>query len=339
MAHQMTENDNAVYHKNPAWHGLGTVVEEAPTCMEAIKLAEMEWTIEQEPALVQMNGGEYMTIPGKKVNLRSDLSGQDAIMGVVSEKYSPFQNKDLALFGEALNETGTVKVESCGSLYGGKKVYMLLKGEEFDVKNGDSVYPYLLLSNGHDGSTAFQVIPTTIRVVCANTLNMVVSNAKNGVTPAAIRIKHTLNLENYLEEARIALLEYSSVLEETKEVMHSMAQSEINQQRMKEFFFKCYEKDFGAIPNEEKNKSQARKIAKAQKAFNCFDKRFEEESHMAGNTVWNAFNAYSGMIQHDLHTIGLGHKPSAERKTELNLTGLNQERTLRAMKSAFTMVG
>ena len=26
MAHEMTENDSAVYYKDRAWHGLGTVV-------------------------------------------------------------------------------------------------------------------------------------------------------------------------------------------------------------------------------------------------------------------------------------------------------------------------
>ena len=49
MAHEITEYDNVVLHRTPAWHGLGVVVHEAPTPMEALKIAGLDWNIEQWP--------------------------------------------------------------------------------------------------------------------------------------------------------------------------------------------------------------------------------------------------------------------------------------------------
>jgi len=43
LAHEITETDNLVLAGKPAWHGLGVVTENAPTPMDAIRLAGLDW--------------------------------------------------------------------------------------------------------------------------------------------------------------------------------------------------------------------------------------------------------------------------------------------------------
>ena len=45
MSHEMFENDHALYVGEPAWHGLGTVVENAPTTMDAMRMAKMDFSL------------------------------------------------------------------------------------------------------------------------------------------------------------------------------------------------------------------------------------------------------------------------------------------------------
>jgi hypothetical protein len=82
------------------------------------------------------------------------------------------QNEELADLAEQLNQDGIVKVESCGSLGNGKKVWFLLKGDSIFVTDRDETQPFVLLANGHDGSLSLTIMATTVRVECENKLNI-----------------------------------------------------------------------------------------------------------------------------------------------------------------------
>ncbi len=47
MAHEITQNDGLVLNKRSAWHNLGTIVDKAPTIDEALKIAKLDWTVDQ----------------------------------------------------------------------------------------------------------------------------------------------------------------------------------------------------------------------------------------------------------------------------------------------------
>jgi hypothetical protein len=59
----------------------------------------------------------------------------------------------------------------------------------------DTILPYVLLANSHDGSLALRVVPTSVRVVCQNTLNLALGRA--GSTGVAIR--HLDSLEDRVQ--------------------------------------------------------------------------------------------------------------------------------------------
>lgn len=77
------------YVREKPWHGLGTMVQEAPTSADALRLAGLDWTVEARD--MWLNGG-YEPIPGYKANVRSS---DNKVLGVVSDKYRIVQNADL----------------------------------------------------------------------------------------------------------------------------------------------------------------------------------------------------------------------------------------------------
>lgn len=333
MAHELTNTDKIILHKDKAWHGMGIVVPEAPTVREACDIV-FPWTVIQKKMTVKIDDKTYV-VEGNCLNLRSDTHEQ---LGLVSDDYQVIQPQQMADFCEMLSEHGNVKVETAGSIRGGRRVWFLLKGDAFEIGNGDKIYPYCLVSNGFDRATAYRVTPTTIRAVCSNTLHMSIPRNDSGqLEQSAIVIRHTENAMDRIEEAKIALKRYGTVLQETKSVMEQMAAKPMTKEDCEKFFLECYTADFGDIPANPKDKYENNRRDRAMSAYASFSKRFDDEKAMAGTSAWCAFNAYSGLVQHDLKGRGKDDVARVERRVEQNLFGLNQDRTQAALQRAFQL--
>lgn len=152
------------------WHGLGRIVMDAPASREALELAGLDWQVESR----NIYSGTGAMIPGYRANVRST---DEAVLGVVSDRYRIVQNEEAFQFTDDLLGEG-VTYETAGSLQGGKKVWMLAKLPEKYIIAGDEVTPYLVFFNSHDGSSGVKVAMTPIRVVCQNTLNLALGTAK-----------------------------------------------------------------------------------------------------------------------------------------------------------------
>lgn len=161
--------ESMFYVREKPWHGLGTRVEQAPTSQEALELAGLNWRIEGKPVLTEH--GEI--IPGYQANTR-DSDG--AVMGIVSGRYSIVQNADAFAFTDFLVGDG-ITYETAGSLRGGRQIWLLGKMPERYIA-GDKFEPYICFTNTHDGSGAIRCCMTPVRVVCNNTLNMALRDAK-----------------------------------------------------------------------------------------------------------------------------------------------------------------
>ena len=171
------------------WHGLGTIIQEACTSKEALHLAGLDWEVKQYPVLYKG------TATGHQFNVRSS---DDTVLGVVGARYKPVQNEEAFAFTDELIG-GDVRYETAGSLANGKRVWMLAKMPDTRVLD-DVVEPYLCLTNAHDGFSSMKVCMTPVRVVCQNTLNMALSNAKR-----TWNVRHSGNIENKLAEAQYTL--------------------------------------------------------------------------------------------------------------------------------------
>jgi phage/plasmid-like protein (TIGR03299 family) len=233
MAHEIdrTTGQAAVFVVGePAWHKLGKVISSAVTSAEALKLAVLDWMVTQQPMYLA-NGKQ---VPGRVANVRTDTG---AVLGVVGQGYQVFQNHQAFDFMDAIVADKLALYETAGSLDGGKHVWMLARiPKELRAAGDDVVKPYVLLSNGNDGTKALRMVATSVRVVCNNTLNVALGQGrKTGFTRY-----HSKSLDNRVEEARknLGLIVARTVTFEQQ--IQALAKVSLSETQVQEYFQKLY---------------------------------------------------------------------------------------------------
>ncbi|BBC69093.1 hypothetical protein MMRN_p0620 (plasmid) [Mycobacterium marinum] len=187
------------------------------TAAEALQAAHLAgWNVRkmalqvpQEPALADTSvitpatlavPDFYATVRTNPINRRLD------VLGVVGSKYQPVQNEaSCDLLDALVDQCGGAHFETAGALRGGRETFVTVKlpsSMVFDGKDGsgDRTDFYLAALNSHDGSSAFRLIVSPVRIVCANTQSAAIASAK-----ASFSIRHTGGARTSIAEARNAL--------------------------------------------------------------------------------------------------------------------------------------
>jgi phage/plasmid-like protein (TIGR03299 family) len=181
------------------WHRLGVQVRDAVSSDQAITLASLNWRVEKVPTSYSWNGvarpmGDVFGL------VRSDTGTH---LGTVGSRYQVIQNAEAFRFMDAVLAEHGARYETAGAIYGGAKVWLQVSLPEasFTLAGNDRVEATALLTNPHDGSGVARCIPTSDRVVCANTLRVAVNKAND----RGLSIRHTGSIRGKLDDARRAL--------------------------------------------------------------------------------------------------------------------------------------
>ena len=266
-----------MYDRNKAWDGLGTKVEDAANSADALRLAGLDWAVEQRPVFMR---GWQTPIPNYKANVRNTDS---KVLGIVTDRYQIVQNTDAFAFTDALIG-GDVRYETAGSLKGGKRVWLLAKMPMAKVA-GDDVEPYLCFSNTHDGSGSVKICVTPIRVWCQNTLNLALRTAKRSWAT-----KHVGNLDDKLYEARMTLEladRYMLQLDEQAQRLANVTVTDEKLMKLLEEMFPC---------KEDATERQKNTVKTAKDEFMiCY---FMPDLAKFRGTAWGVVNAMADMVDH-----------------------------------------
>lgn len=333
--HEITETDGLVLHREPAWHGLGVVVRDAPTPTEALQLAGLDYRIDAWPLTAFGPTGDVKPLDNYVANVRSDTHEP---LGVVSTSYRVIQNRDVAEFAESLAEMDdVVKVESAGSIRGGKKVFFLLKGDSFSVRSDDAVEPYILLSNSHDGTNAFRATPTTIRVVCSNTLHMVIPERESGgLKVPTYTIRHTGDIKQRIDECKAALKIYGRSLDNTRQTFDQLADTGVRREQLQAFWLDVYQRLHDPVPVAPETKKEKQKRRRAEQALGQIAERFDRERDLAGASAWNAVNAFTGWAQNDRTFRGKDNDAREDSRNHMRMFGQIADVSNYALEAAQT---
>lgn len=172
------------------WHGIGTIVQDAPTSEEAIRIAKLDWSVDQMPI-----SAARKEIPNYFANIRSDT--QEAL-GIVQGRYQVQQNAESFAFVDDIihnSQGGQCRYETAGSLFNGRRVFLLVRLPEQSIL-GDKIENFLYFTNSHDGSTGLMAGISNVRICCNNTLQIAIRNAQRTWT-----CRHTAVMNSRKEEA------------------------------------------------------------------------------------------------------------------------------------------
>jgi phage/plasmid-like protein (TIGR03299 family) len=305
MAHEITIRENGVTEffcaKEQAWHGLTTPVPANVTAAEAIKLANLDWSIEEVPCLHQMPDGTLHKIEGKKVMRRAD-NGE--VLSVMSDKYKVIQNAEAFDFMDSVVGEGQAVWNTAGSLFGGRRIFanLELEGDLF-VKNDptDTIKKNILITNTNDGTGALLVMVAGIRTVCWNTCN---ANLKAG-SQNMLKIYHRSKFAEKKADAQKALGLALAYYDEFQEAMNQLAAEQVSSSYVEGFI--------NALIPAEKDAATGKTAKRTLDRRDQIDTLFRTGKGNNGETKWDLFNAVTEYVDH--HSNG---RLSKETKLEGN---------------------
>jgi phage/plasmid-like protein (TIGR03299 family) len=212
MAHNLEmENGEVAFALRgaPAWHNLANRIftqdEEVTTetMLQEAKLAN--WNVRLSPVTEHVPESWNDVSNASLVIRDNPFNGGTDILATVGKRYKPVQNEELFAFADAIHDANAdCRWESAGSLRSGKVVFGTVDIPRTMVLDpqgaNDETKLYLIVWTSHDGSVAVQAAVTPVRVVCQNTLNLAMRNAKQ-----SFKIRHTQSVEGRIQVARETL--------------------------------------------------------------------------------------------------------------------------------------
>jgi phage/plasmid-like protein (TIGR03299 family) len=288
MAHAI---EKMAYVGDTPWHQLGSALPpRQPIEVWALK-AGMDWCIRKSPVRFMAGEagtlGSIQTFPDQKVLYRSDTK---APLSVVSTRYQVVQPKEILEFYRDLTEISGFELETAGVLKQGRKLWALARiGKEASLKGNDLVKAYVLLATSCDGTLATTATPTSIRVVCNNTLTMALNGATN-----AVKVPHStvFDAQAVKKQLGISVSHWDAFIYRMK----TLSERKVKTHEAMNFFLKVLcQADSDVDPTQRLMNERA--LKRAQALYDGQGKGATLQS--AQGTAWGLLNAVTQYVDHE----------------------------------------
>ncbi len=354
MAHEIQEHDTVMVTGTQAWHGLGIVVEDAPSPDAALQIAGLDWTVDPAPIYAMHEhapSGEVSRIvcEAHVANVRSDTRD---VLGIVGAGYQAIQNKELAeLVWKASDEGAIPRVESAGSLKNGRVTFMCSRMETMLVGGKDPLAPFFSLINGNDGTRALLGMGHTHRVVCNNTADFAIFESER--TGNIVSLRHTSSIKERIKSIGQMFEGKTQQLAEFKERADALYSRRLNTKEVQRFFLDVYTNHIDHIPpaytpsltttkSDSGMKEDERLRRKAEKTVGSWLMNFESPTctkNGCSGSAWAALNAVTEWSDHQrtVRTTKMSANATQSRQYA-NLIGSSKQFKREAAQDALSLL-
>ena len=294
MAHEISVIDGlaeAAFANDPAWHGLGEVFKPGENrgmnSQQALELAHLDWRVEKQPIFLRDN----IEIPEHFATVRTDIN---KTLGIVGGRYEVQQNHECFDFLDGLCQDGIIEYESAFALNEGRKVVILARMPSFDeIAEGDNSLRYVLFSTSHDGTGCINILPTSVRVVCANTLRLALGKSK-----ATAAIRHTAKKDESLKLAKQWLSQFDEKFTMFRDAARFLAEKQYTPEQARDYIHTLF-----PMPEKAEGKELSKTVVK-----NVEEKRAGVYGavNIASNSLpsikgtwWQLVNAVTWNVDHE----------------------------------------
>ncbi|MGW1193667.1 DUF932 domain-containing protein [Streptomyces sp. NPDC002559] len=319
MAHQVEKFDDGtaafVSANESAWHKLGTVTKGAMTAEEAMRLAYLSgWNVRLLPLTateLTADGATPVEVAEHFATARTHpKTGRTQTLGVVGSDYHAVQNEEHAEFLNLLADESGAHFETAGSLKNGRQVFLTMKmPKSLTIGQSDDVDLYIAAFNSHDGSSAFRVVTTPVRVVCANTVRAAIQGARSSFV-----VRHTAGAKARIAQARSALGLTFRYAEEFEKAAQRMIEAEMTLSELKSVVDELWPVEDNAHPRTKTNQRQR---------WGAISNLFEHADTQAGirGTRWAGYNALTEYANHVAPALGRTADDKAAARAERIISG------------------
>lgn len=336
MSHNINFNEQTGKHsffsvKQKAWHGLGQIVTDFPNSKEAIIFSGLDYKVEKRKLFVNANTnqlpmeGEIKEMPAIEVPnfLATVRTDTQQVLGVVGKDYEVVQNTEAFNFFDAIVEGEGIQYETAGALGKGERIFITAKLPGYiKVGSDDLIEKYLFLTTSHDGFGSITAAFTPIRIVCQNTLNAALANYSN-----CIKIRHTHNAKERLEEAHKVMGISNKLSEELENIFNRWTKITITDSEIKKLIQQAM-----ASSKEVLHNLQSQHFDQLSTCFkNICDNVYEygisnptQQMNTTKGTLFGAYNSITGYFQN------VRSYKNEEAKLKSILYGTSLQRTQKA---------
>ena len=266
----------------------------------------IEGTGAREMIEVPLVGPDGETFENHKGIVGVYSNGNRTGLSVVGANYGLL--KDEEFFG-ILDQVyqGRAVVETAGTLRNGRRVWALVKRDDWAVTAGDTIKSFDLWVNRHDSSGCFELHRTNVRVVCQNTWNLAIGDGRNRV----IGVPHRSGILGNVKAAVATIAAANAKEVEERKRVTALAQVKMSFIDAESFF-----KELVGL-KDDKDESSTR----LKNQVDQLETLFARGSGNEGRTRWDAFNAVTEFVDHNRTVRMTGNRSGAEARFESSLLG------------------
>ena len=228
MAHGMGKDDKGIVVRQPAWHGLSDVLDEAPTRKQAEALVH-DYIVVREPLYrFDDETRDYVQVDDFELNVRQDTQQIFDMVPTKRNDPQPSQVWDVVEAAMKLDGFGNMVVETAGTYNGGADMYVLLKLDKPISVKGDKhgeTVAYLAFQNAYTRNKAFRIQPTNVRVVCQNMSNFADFQAE--ASGLNLSLAHTENLTERMLELEEKMQAWMTGIDLWREAKEELAATKV----------------------------------------------------------------------------------------------------------------
>lgn len=306
--HVNADGSSAYIGRMPAWHQLGTVTGRYMTKEELLSDPSLAYVIFKS----QLHDGLGRPVDAWgtfRWNLADKVAGhKDAaiFLGAVGADYEVIQHDEGFKTIDALvRSVDGAHYETAGVLGKGETVFACADLKLALNVGDDKSYAFLTFSTGHAGNKGHNYRLTITRPVCANTLNLALSEK----TKAQLTIRHTKNAMTRLDSAREALAAMGDDVKRIEDRLNFLAQRRMNREAMMFVMDRLFPKKMDAADGSSKDTTRRTNIlSDILKRYELNDGNAFPEQR---GTSYNLLNAITGYVDHERSSKDDGRAESA----------------------------
>ena len=302
--------------RTSTFENVGTDVSHCKTSEEVLSEARLSYNVVTRRIKYEGTDGSLRDYPDKVLTM-NETNGK--VYGVVSEKYTVCQNKDAFNFIDYIGHDDTgfefVKAGEVSSGKGKGLIYIIARISETTLM-GDTITPYIIFQNSHDGLASVRATITPLRIVCQNQFNLAFKKSSN-----TVRIIHAPQMNERLFMARSMMRDVRDYMQTFKCNAEQLVMKKVEFDNVVKLFNQVFQYDPNTMTKRQENNYEKNRTA----FINCY--KHDDNQNFVG-TAWGVIN---GAADYLTHYKGI-RKPSDETMF-VNTTFLSM-----ALNQFFSMV-
>jgi phage/plasmid-like protein (TIGR03299 family) len=285
------------------WHGLGQEILATDDLNTIMQKAGLNFAARKAPVQYALADGTLRNFENQSVIYRDDTG---AALGTVSDnRYNIVQPTEIMEFFRDFLAENKLSISTAGAVKGGRIVWCLAKlGKDLDfiMPGKDRIESYVRLQTSFDGTRATDLVATTTRQVCANTMRMCDIDADR----AGYRTSHSAMFDAKNLQRAFGLLGEQHKI--TAKLWNALSERKVTDAEAAQFFCDVLDIDMaevGKMNDKGKPVVPTRSVNNLKALLTAYKKGPGSDMKSAKDTAFGLLNAVTFYIDHEATALDM----------------------------------